>query len=109
MKLLSLDSPPPEVKKNLLIFGYVHDESRSASSIAERLELYRRIEELRGRPLVLYVTSMRPNAEGAIAADAIPELLVQLGNEVVVFVHHDRFAETATEQQRFDGNRADDD
>ncbi len=47
-------------------------------SIATRLPLYREIEALRGCPLIAYVTSTRPNAQGDMATDAIPELLDQL-------------------------------
>src|SRR5579859_7599663 len=46
--------------------------------LPERLELYRKIEELRGRPLLVYITSPRPNANASMAADAIPEFLDQL-------------------------------
>src|SRR5580658_538425 len=46
--------------------------------LPERLELYRQIEELRSRPLLVYVTSPRANAPGSMAADAIPEFLDQL-------------------------------
>ncbi len=45
---------------------------------AERVELYRQIEEERGRPLITYVTSSRPNAEGVIASDVIPEFCRQI-------------------------------
>lgn len=43
-----------------------------------RNRLYSRIERIRGRPLVAYFTSSRPNAEGAIAPDVIFELEAQL-------------------------------
>lgn len=43
-----------------------------------RLALYRRVEAKRGRPLIVYVTSNRPNANGMIAGDSVPELLDQL-------------------------------
>ncbi|NLZ31446.1 MAG: hypothetical protein GX885_12055 [Methanomicrobiales archaeon] len=45
---------------------------------AERVELYRQIEEKRRRPLITYVTSSRPNAEGIIASDVIPEICRQI-------------------------------
>ena len=45
---------------------------------ADRVKLYARIEELRDRPLVVYVTSPRANAGGEMAADAIPEVIDQL-------------------------------
>jgi hypothetical protein len=47
-------------------------------ALAERIELYKAIEAERKRPLIVYVTSMRRNAEGQIARDAICELLAQL-------------------------------
>jgi hypothetical protein len=46
--------------------------------LAERTVLYRQLEERRRRPLIVYVTSTRPNAEGQIGQDAIAELLTQL-------------------------------
>ncbi|WP_301663214.1 SDH family Clp fold serine proteinase [Methanoculleus frigidifontis] len=45
---------------------------------AERVEFYRQIEKERGRPLITYVTSSRPNAEGVIASDVIPEFCRQI-------------------------------
>lgn len=47
-------------------------------AIAERITLYREIEALRGRPLVVYVTSSRPGAQGQMAGDVVAELLAQL-------------------------------
>lgn len=47
-------------------------------SIATRLPLYRDIESIRGCPLIAYVTSTRPNAQGSMATDVIPEILDQL-------------------------------
>lgn len=46
--------------------------------LQERLSLFERLEASRGRPLITYVTSSRPNASGAMAADAVPEILAQL-------------------------------
>src|ERR1039458_8599446 len=43
-----------------------------------RLELYKKVEAKRNRPLIVYVTSNRTNASGEIAADSVPELLDQL-------------------------------
>lgn len=48
---------------------------KSAMSYAERQDLYREIEELRGRPLIVYVTSLRGGASGQMASDAIPEII----------------------------------
>jgi hypothetical protein len=44
----------------------------------ERLEYYRKIEELRDRPLIVYVTSTRNMAAGEMANDAIPPFLDQI-------------------------------
>jgi hypothetical protein len=46
--------------------------------IARRRKLYEELEQLRGRPLIVYVTSSRPHATGMMAGDAIPEILDQL-------------------------------
>ena len=46
--------------------------------LQERAELYRILEEKRGKPLIVYVTSSRANASGAMAGDFVPELLAQL-------------------------------
>lgn len=43
-----------------------------------RLELYKKIEVKRNRPLIVYVTSNRINASGGISGDAVPEILDQL-------------------------------
>lgn len=46
--------------------------------LGERIEFYKQIEELRKRPLIVYVTSQRPNAIGLMAGDVIPEFIDQL-------------------------------
>src|ERR1700722_14331385 len=47
--------------------------------LAQRLPLYQKIEKARGnKPLIVYVTSLRPAMAGNLAADAIPEFLDQL-------------------------------
>lgn len=43
-----------------------------------RIDLYRRIEELRNRPLISYVTSLRPHATGQMATDVISEIARQI-------------------------------
>jgi hypothetical protein len=50
-------------------------------SYRDRLTLYRDIETSRERPLICYVTSIRPQASGTIAGDAIPEIIKQI-NEI---------------------------
>ncbi|MCB9694497.1 MAG: hypothetical protein H6736_22025 [Alphaproteobacteria bacterium] len=46
--------------------------------VGERVKLYKQMEELRGRPMLAYVTSARQGASGQMAADVVPELLAQL-------------------------------
>lgn len=46
--------------------------------LKERLTLYRELEAKRGRPLIVYVTSNRPNASGQMASDVVSEILAQL-------------------------------
>ena len=46
--------------------------------LPERIKLYERVELHRGKPLILYVTSIRHGASGQIAQDVIAELLNQL-------------------------------
>ena len=48
--------------------------------LGERIEFYKQIEGLRKRPLIVYVTSQRPNATGLMAGDVIPEFIDQLQN-----------------------------
>lgn len=43
-----------------------------------RIELYKKLEKLRGKPLIVYVTSQRPNAIGQMANDAIPGFIEQM-------------------------------
>lgn len=43
-----------------------------------RIELYSKIEEKRGRPLIAYLTSLRPNASAQIASDVISEFAKQI-------------------------------
>lgn len=43
-----------------------------------RIKLYRKIEEKRGRPLIAYFTSLRPNASAQIASDVISEFAKQI-------------------------------
>ena len=47
-------------------------------SLENRLRIYRRLEQERGRPLIVFVTGDRKNAEAGIAGDAVRELLYQL-------------------------------
>lgn len=48
--------------------------------ISERMALYHRLEEIRSRPLIVYVTSQRPNVPANMAQDVIPEFIDQLQN-----------------------------
>jgi hypothetical protein len=47
-------------------------------AVHERIAFYEALEQHRGKPLIAYVTSTRPQADGLIAQDAIPELQRQL-------------------------------
>jgi Serine dehydrogenase proteinase len=47
-------------------------------SLPERLELYREVEEYRGRPLLVYVTNERVGVPSEIAGDVLPEIMDQL-------------------------------
>ncbi len=47
-------------------------------ALPDRIKLYAEIEGKRQKPLIVYVTSTRRNAEAQIAADVISELLSQL-------------------------------
>ncbi|MCY3019374.1 MAG: hypothetical protein NTW87_10165 [Planctomycetota bacterium] len=58
-----------------------------AMALRDRLELYRQLEDHRKRPLIVYVTSPRPGAEGMMGGDVVPEFLDQLG--AVPPVHKD--------------------
>ncbi len=46
--------------------------------IDQRVSLYKKLEDVRKRPLIVYVTSTRPNFPGQMAGDAIAEFLDQL-------------------------------
>lgn len=46
--------------------------------IEARIQLYQQMEQIRKRPLLVYVTSSRVNAHAQIAGDVIPEFLDQL-------------------------------
>jgi ClpP class serine protease len=58
-----------------------------------RRKKYKEIEALRGRPLIVYATSTRPNAGGSIAGDAVREFIDQIDaipqptSEVDVLIH----------------------
>jgi hypothetical protein len=47
-------------------------------ALKDRLAKYAEIERIRARPLIVYVTSSRQNAEGNMAPDALAELSDQL-------------------------------
>lgn len=47
--------------------------------LAQRVALYEQLESVRGRPLIVYVTTTRPGVDSKMGSDAIPELLDQLG------------------------------
>ena len=47
-------------------------------SYTERKELFKKCEELRGIPLITYVTSIRPNNSSRMAGDAIHQIIAQV-------------------------------
>jgi hypothetical protein len=47
-------------------------------ALIERVKLYKAIEEKRGNPLIVYVTSQRPGALASMAGDVIDELIDQV-------------------------------
>jgi hypothetical protein len=51
---------------------------RIKMGLEQRVVLYKSLEAKRGRPLVVYVTSARRQAEAQIASDAISEIVAQL-------------------------------
>ncbi len=44
----------------------------------DRIKLFKKIEEIRKRPLVTYVTSIRPNMSANMAGDAISQIIQQI-------------------------------
>ncbi len=46
--------------------------------LMQRARVYEELEQRRERPLIVYVTSTKPNAEGQIAGDAVHEIELQL-------------------------------
>ncbi|HAE85011.1 MAG TPA: hypothetical protein DCG78_00670 [Anaerolineaceae bacterium] len=44
----------------------------------DRINTYKKIEEIRQRPLIVYITSSRQNASGQMASDVIPQFIKQL-------------------------------
>jgi len=58
----------------------------------QRAEIYRQIEERRGRPLLVYATSTRLGAEGLLAGDAVREIVEQIqaigkGDAIDLLIH----------------------
>ncbi len=59
----------------------------------DRLEIYKRIEEYRKNPLIIYATSTRPGVNAMMASDAVRQLIDQLdtiplnATEVDVLIH----------------------
>lgn len=49
--------------------------------INNRVKLYKKLEELRGNPLIVYVTSIRPGVNAQMGGDAVSEIVRQL-NEI---------------------------
>ncbi len=47
-------------------------------NILIRADLYKKVEEKREHPLIVYVTSLRPGAPGSMAGDAVNEIIDQI-------------------------------
>ncbi|MGB7149450.1 MAG: hypothetical protein WBD45_09865, partial [Terriglobales bacterium] len=47
-------------------------------SWSDRVELYKKIEKHRKRPLIVYVTSKRRGAEAQMSTDALPQIIEQI-------------------------------
>ena len=47
-------------------------------SYKERIELYRECEELRQKPLIVYVTSIRPNISSQMSVDSLTSIIEQI-------------------------------
>ena len=47
-------------------------------NLSERIEIYREIEKLRDRQLVVYVTSTRPGVTAMMAGDSVHEFIDQI-------------------------------
>lgn len=47
-------------------------------SYSKRKKLYQSVEKIRNRPLITYVTSIRPNLSGQMASDAIAQIIQQV-------------------------------
>ncbi|HEY1474014.1 MAG TPA: hypothetical protein VGF53_08025 [Pseudolabrys sp.] len=52
--------------------------SQGDMGLSDRIQLYEKVEKIRGKPLIAYITSTRYNAPGQIGQDTISELLTQL-------------------------------
>lgn len=46
----------------------------------ERKELYKKLEEKRNRPIITYVTLIRPGCSAQMAQDVLPEFIKQINN-----------------------------
>jgi hypothetical protein len=60
--------------------------------LGARIERYKKIEAHRGRPLIVYATSTRPNVTGSLAGDSVRELIDQIDalpaqNAVDILMH----------------------
>lgn len=53
-------------------------QNNKTMGYAERLELYKQIEDHRKRPLIVYVTSKREGASVSMSTDALPHIIEQI-------------------------------
>ena len=49
-------------------------------SYQTRLELYKRLEDIRKKPILTYVTSIRANVPSQMSSDAIPQIIEQVNS-----------------------------
>lgn len=52
--------------------------NRIDMALKQRREVYKQIEESRGNPLIVYITSQRQGANGSMAGDVIDEFIAQI-------------------------------
>lgn len=47
-------------------------------AFSDRKQMYDNLSKIRNRPLIVYITSIRPNQSGNMAGDAIPQIIDQV-------------------------------
>lgn len=72
--------------------GEQPDNQQGGGAVRNRFDAYRAIENHRGNPLIVYVTSTRPNVPAMMAPDAVRQFIDQIdaisgGDQVDVLLH----------------------